>query len=66
VRFGWTPQQVAAMDPDFVDELIARLNADVEVDAEERKKQQRKGRRGQGGWVSEDVDLAEIKPAPDE
>jgi hypothetical protein len=29
MRFNWTPQEVDAMDPDFIDELAARLEAEV-------------------------------------
>lgn len=33
LRFGWTPEQIARLDPDYLDELIACLNAKAERDA---------------------------------
>lgn len=35
VRFHWTPEQVGALDPDFLIELIAYL--DAEADAQRPK-----------------------------
>src|SRR4051794_15656674 len=28
LRFGWTPEQIGRLDPDYLEELIARLQAE--------------------------------------
>jgi hypothetical protein len=32
VRFGWTPEQVGRLDPDYLEELRGRLAADAEAE----------------------------------
>lgn len=34
-RFGWTPDEINRMDPDFVDELMAYLHAERELNRDE-------------------------------
>jgi hypothetical protein len=50
MRFGWPPGLVDSLDPDFVEELAARINAghERERDAAERarRERERQGRRG--------------------
>lgn len=55
VRFNWTPDQVGRMDPDFVEELVARINAGSELDRERAREAQRRreqaGRRGKWNGI---------------
>lgn len=37
-RYGWTPEEVGRMDPDFVQEVTIRLRAQGDVAAEARTK----------------------------
>jgi hypothetical protein len=65
VRFHWPPQVIADLTDAYLDELIARLNADSEHAEKERRRQRREARRGRrgrpsAGWVDEDVGLDEI------
>jgi hypothetical protein len=46
-QFRWTPEQVDRMDPFFVDELMAYIDAEAEHQKELEKREKRKsGRRG--------------------
>lgn len=47
VRFRWTPQQVNALDPNFLEELIAYLNAENRFQEAERREAERKARLDQ-------------------
>lgn len=38
LRFQWTPQEIDAMDPDFIDELAARLEAEGIAEDKRRKR----------------------------
>lgn len=55
MRFSWTPEQVGRMDPDFVDELAARITAGHELDQararEARRRQEQAGRRGKWNGI---------------
>jgi uncharacterized small protein (DUF1192 family) len=44
-RYHWTPQQVDALDPDFVTELSARINAGARQQEIQRKRQEQEDRR---------------------
>lgn len=39
IIFHWTPQQIGELDPDFVIELIAKVNADNEITRQQIEKQ---------------------------
>lgn len=41
LRFNWTPQEINAMDPDFIDELAARLEAEG-IQADKQRKRAKK------------------------
>ena len=51
IRFRWTPEQVNALAPDFIDELLAYQAAEAwhaeqqEKEAERKRKQTEAGRR---------------------
>ena len=38
IRFGWTPEQIGRLDPDYVDELLARLSAEDDLRAEQERR----------------------------
>ncbi len=33
LRFGWTPEQIGELDPDYLENLMARLSAEAAVQA---------------------------------
>lgn len=35
----WTPQQIEELDPDYITELIAKINADNEITRQQVEKQ---------------------------
>jgi hypothetical protein len=43
--YHWTPEQVEALDPDYVDHLIARQNAQADHHKAESAAEQRKRER---------------------
>lgn len=61
-RYHWTPDEVRALDPDYIDELLIRIGVESEHNETERKKQERDRKRnaGKGGSKGEDVDISEI------
>lgn len=48
-HYRWTPEQVNALDPHFLDELLAYLTAEARWDEEQRKEAERKERQGRTG-----------------
>lgn len=71
-RYGWTPQQVNALDPDVLTEILARIEAEGIILAREREKAERERRRAERaqrraqrerkqGMQGEDVDMAEME-----
>lgn len=46
-RFHWTPEQVNALDPHFLDELLAYQAAEARWDEEQNKEAERKARIAQ-------------------
>ena len=59
-RYGWTPQEVAAMDADFLAEALTRLRAEADVEAAKERKKKRELSRSGSGRVTDDVDMSEI------
>jgi len=60
-KYQWTPEQVNRMDPDFIEEVLARTRAEAEIAEARRKEDERKAnRRKRGGPIGEPVDLSEI------
>jgi hypothetical protein len=45
IQFKWTPEEVNRLDPHFVDELMARIEAESEHAEEARKIAERKAKR---------------------
>lgn len=43
--YRWTPEQVNALDPHFLDELLAYQAAEARWDEEQRKETERRARR---------------------
>jgi hypothetical protein len=43
--YQWTPQQVDALDPDFVTELIAKLNAKAQHQQTQQKRREEEAKR---------------------
>lgn len=54
-RYHWTPEEVGRLDPDFVEELIAKLEAEAGVAQTESQRARKHGSRG-----VVDADLSEI------
>lgn len=48
-RYRWTPEQVNALDPQFLDELLAYQAAEGRWDEEQRKEAERKARQARAG-----------------
>lgn len=70
-RFGWTPAQVREMDPNYIEEVMARLEAERQMAEEARKEQERERKRMErerrraererrGGLRGTAVELSEI------
>jgi hypothetical protein len=59
-RFGWTPAEVDALDPDVAAEVVTYLDARADHDAAERRRSERRGRGGLGG---EEASIADILAA---
>lgn len=70
-RFGWTPEQVREMAPDFIEELTARLEAEGQMAEQARQEQERERKRvererrraereARGGMRGTAVELSEI------
>ena len=47
VRFSWTPEQVNALDPHFLDELLAFQSAEAWWEDEQRKEAERKRKQAE-------------------
>lgn len=59
-RYQWTPGEVDALDPDFLEELMMRLAAEADHEALRRKQRAQQGRAaGQlgPGWAVEDAEV---------
>lgn len=48
-RYRWTPEQVNALDPHFLDELLAYHAAEARWEEEQRKEAERKARQARAG-----------------
>ena len=64
-RYRWTPEQIDRMDPDYLEELQARMRAEGIVAEERRQAEERKRRHDE--WVrthkrprGDSVDISEI------
>lgn len=57
-RHNWTPEQIAGMDSDFIEEELARIRAENDV---ERARQRRAKRKQNSGDEGEDADVSEIE-----
>ena len=57
-RYHWTPEQICRMDPDFLEEVTARIRAEAEA---EKRKARRKHKHKGGSGRGEPVDLSEIQ-----
>lgn len=69
MQFHWPPQVIAELTDAYLDELIARMNADSEhakILEKRRRREARRSRKGRGGggWVDEDVSLDDIPAEP--
>lgn len=42
LKFNWTPDEIGRLDPDYVEELQARLLAEYHHEREQTKKQAKK------------------------
>lgn len=66
-RYHWTPEQVLAMDPDFLDELTVRLAAEADAERAKERRRTRRGRRQATQqrmgpkWQVQDVGIEEIE-----
>ena len=49
IRFKWTPEQVNAPDPHFLEELLAFQGAEGRYEEEQRKEAERKRRQAEAG-----------------
>lgn len=45
MRFHWTPEQVGRMDPIYIEELLARLEADSFMREQEQKRLKAEARK---------------------
>jgi hypothetical protein len=70
-RFGWTPAQVREMDPNYIEEVMARLEAEGQIAEQARQEQERERKRiererrraereARGGMRGTAVELSEI------
>lgn len=48
IRFKWTPEQVNALTPEFIDELLAYQAAEAKHEEKLRKDAERKSKSGKG------------------
>jgi hypothetical protein len=66
-RYQWTPAEVDALDPDFFDELLVKLDAEVDAERQQKKarerrerlrRQQDRMRQSMGaGWMVEEAEV---------
>ena len=49
MRFKWTPEQVNALDPHFLEELLAFQGAEARYEEEQQKEAERKRRQAEAG-----------------
>jgi hypothetical protein len=48
-RYRWTPEQVNALDPHYIEELLAYQAAEARYDEQKQKEAEQKARAGRGG-----------------
>ena len=48
-RYRWTPEQVNALDPHYIEELLAYQAAEARYDEQRQKEAEQKARAGRGG-----------------
>jgi hypothetical protein len=48
-RYRWTPEQVNALDPHYIEELLAYQSAEARHDEQKQKEAEQKARAGRGG-----------------
>jgi len=70
-RYQWTPAEVQALDPDYLEELMARLAAEADHEEAERQTRERQERQAArrreqagrtqramgGGWAVEEAEV---------
>ncbi len=48
-RYRWTPEQVNALDPQYIEELLAYQSAEARFDEQRQKDAEKKAKAGRGG-----------------
>lgn len=48
-RYRWTPEQVNALDPQYIEELLAYQSAEARYDEQRQKDAEKRAKAGRGG-----------------